>query len=79
VLCWAAGGATGFAIGGFRYLNLPADPAFSTAKLKANRLINTSGALLTRPCNYLLGIRNLADVDMCRAARHVCQEAVCMV
>jgi hypothetical protein len=28
----AAGGATGFAIGGHRYLNLPADPAFSADK-----------------------------------------------
>lgn len=43
VLCCTAGGATGFAIGGYRYLNLPADPAFSTIKLKTNRLINTSG------------------------------------
>lgn len=40
-----AGGATGFAIGGYRYINLPADPAFSTLKLKTNRLINTSGAV----------------------------------
>jgi hypothetical protein len=46
----AAGGATGFAIGGYRYLNLPADPAFSTAKLKANRLINTSGATSSGCC-----------------------------
>uniref|UniRef100_A0A383W644 Mitochondrial import inner membrane translocase subunit TIM22 n=1 Tax=Tetradesmus obliquus TaxID=3088 RepID=A0A383W644_TETOB len=42
---YLGGGATGFAIGGYRYLNLPADQAFSTAKLKANRLINTSGSL----------------------------------
>eukprot|EP00882_Tetradesmus_deserticola_P023108 GHRQ01025142.1.p1 GENE.GHRQ01025142.1~~GHRQ01025142.1.p1 ORF type:complete len:230 (+),score=52.48 GHRQ01025142.1:285-974(+) len=44
-LGYLGGGATGFAIGGYRYLNLPADPAFSTTKLKANRLINTSGSL----------------------------------
>jgi hypothetical protein len=40
----AAGGATGFAIGGYRTINLPSDPAFNTLKLKTNRLINTSGA-----------------------------------
>lgn len=34
---------TGFAVGGYQYLRLPADPAFSSLKLKANRLINTSG------------------------------------
>lgn len=42
---YLGGGATGFAIGGYRYINLPADPAFSTLKLKTNRLINTSGSL----------------------------------
>jgi hypothetical protein len=46
----AAGGATGFAIGGYRYLHLPADPAFNTLKLKANRLINQSGEQLGLVC-----------------------------
>jgi hypothetical protein len=41
----AAGGATGFAIGGYRYLQSPAEPALSSVKLKANRLINMSGSL----------------------------------
>lgn len=44
-LGYLGGGATGFAIGGYRYLNLPADPAFTTLKLKTNRLINTSGSI----------------------------------
>jgi hypothetical protein len=40
----AAGGATGFAVGGYRYLHMPQDTTLSTLKLKANRLLNTSGA-----------------------------------
>jgi hypothetical protein len=40
------GGATGFAVGGYKYLSQgPAEPALSSAKLKANRLINMSGSL----------------------------------
>lgn len=42
---YLGGGATGFAIGGYRYLRSPPEPALSTAKLKANRLINMSGSL----------------------------------
>ncbi|KAF8056228.1 ttc30a [Scenedesmus sp. PABB004] len=44
-LGYLGGGATGFAVGGYRYMHLPADPAFGSVKLKANRLINTSGSL----------------------------------
>lgn len=40
------GGATGFAIGGYRYLlQPPQEPALGSLKLKANRLINMSGSL----------------------------------
>lgn len=43
---YLGGGATGFAIGGFRYLQQPApEAALSSLKLKANRLINMSGSL----------------------------------
>ena len=46
-LGYLGGGATGFALGGYRYLAAPpADaPALASAKLKANRLINMSGSL----------------------------------
>jgi hypothetical protein len=41
-----AGGATGFAVGGYKFLAQgPAEPALSSAKLRANRLINMSGSL----------------------------------
>lgn len=39
------GGATGFLIGGYSYLRSPPDPALSSLKLRANRLINMSGSL----------------------------------
>eukprot|EP00879_Flechtneria_rotunda_P019799 GHRR01020811.1.p1 GENE.GHRR01020811.1~~GHRR01020811.1.p1 ORF type:complete len:159 (+),score=33.38 GHRR01020811.1:171-647(+) len=51
---YLGGGATGFAVGGYRYLHLPNEPAFNTMKLKANRLLNTSGAL-SRQGNELQG------------------------
>lgn len=42
---YLGGGATGFAIGGYKYLQMPQEPAFNTIKLKANRLLNTSGSI----------------------------------
>ncbi|KAI8470701.1 MAG: hypothetical protein J3K34DRAFT_385157 [Monoraphidium minutum] len=42
---YLGGGATGFAVGGYRYLQQPPEPALSSLKLKANRLINMSGSL----------------------------------
>jgi import inner membrane translocase subunit TIM23 len=44
-LGYLAGGAGGFAAGGVKYLRSPAEPSLDTLKLKANRLINSSGSL----------------------------------
>lgn len=42
---YVGGGSTGFAVGGYQYLRQPLDPSLTSVKLKANRLLNTSGAL----------------------------------
>jgi mitochondrial import inner membrane translocase subunit TIM23 len=44
-LGYLAGGAGGFAAGGVKYLRSPAEPSLDTLKLRANRLINSSGSL----------------------------------
>ncbi|GBF94438.1 mitochondrial import inner membrane translocase subunit-like [Raphidocelis subcapitata] len=45
-LGYLGGGATGFALGGYKFLAQgPTEPALSSAKLRANRLINMSGSL----------------------------------
>lgn len=67
VLPCVSGGATGFAIGGYRYLQMPQEPAFNTIKLKANRLLNTSGELIGSEWRMFQLFQNLQETRSCCA------------